>query len=74
MRFTFSIGNGIILESDIHVVRCCGLIHKWEIYPKNTGELIFIVWRPTGKAGEERKRTIVGINKVTVTGRFCIMY
>ncbi|VDI06553.1 Hypothetical predicted protein [Mytilus galloprovincialis] len=61
-------GNGIILESDIHVVRCCGLIHKWEIYPKNTGELIFIVWRPTGKAGEERKRTIVGINKVTVTG------
>jgi hypothetical protein len=34
---------------------------EWEIYAKKTGTLKIIVWRPTNKAGEESKRTIVGI-------------
>jgi hypothetical protein len=32
---------------------------EWEIYAKKTGTLKIIVWRPTNKAGEESKRTIV---------------
>jgi hypothetical protein len=51
---------------DGDIIRCCGLIMEWEIYAKKTGTLKIIVWRPTNKAGEESKRTIVGINTFTV--------
>jgi hypothetical protein len=59
----------VILESDGDIIRCCGLIKEWEIYAKKTGTLKIIVWRPTNKAGEESKRTIVGINTFTVSGK-----
>jgi hypothetical protein len=42
---------------------------EWEIYAKKTGTLKIIVWRPTKKAGEESKRTIVGINTFTVSSK-----
>ena len=59
----------MILESDGDIIRCCGLIKEWEIYAKKTGTLKIIVWRPTKKAGEESKRTIVGINTFTVSSK-----
>jgi hypothetical protein len=62
-------GSGVILESDGDIIRCCGLIMEWEIYAKKTGTLKIIVWRPTNKAGEESKRTIVGINTFTVSSK-----
>lgn len=74
----FFIGNALLLESDIHIITCCGLIKDWTIYPVNTGTLKFIVWRPVEWSREKWNqagvydykdlRKVVGINTVEITG------
>lgn len=58
-------GNTYILESPVHIVRCCGVIHYWEFYPVDLGWLYFIVWRKSGE-DFENKREIVGFNTFNV--------
>ena len=64
-----STGNAILLESDIHIVRCCGVLTKIELVARSNGTITFAIWRPTFQAGEKYVRTVVGIHQVTVSGK-----
>jgi hypothetical protein len=64
--FVYVLGNAYILESDIDIVRCCGLISTWTFYPINKGSLKFVVWRSIGVDGY---REVVGTNSVNVSGK-----
>ena len=64
--FVYVSGNAYILESDIDIVRCCGLISGWTFYPINKGSLKFVVWRSIGVDGY---REVVGTNSVNVSGK-----
>ena len=66
MYLFYVLGNAYILESDIDIVRCCGLISTWTFYPINKGSLKFVVWRSIGVDGY---REVVGTNFVNVLGK-----
>lgn len=53
------------MESEVDIVRCCGLIASWTFYPVNVGTLKFIVWRSIGVPGY---RKVVGTNSVNISG------
>ncbi|XP_063406150.1 uncharacterized protein LOC134690108 [Mytilus trossulus] len=56
--------NAYIMESEVDIVRCCGLIASWTFYPVNVGTLKFIVWRSIGVPGY---REVVGTNSVNIS-------
>ena len=64
----FFTGQLYIQESDVHIVRCCGLIASWQFYARRTGTLYFIVWRKTGK-DFNNTRNVVGVNTISVSSK-----
>ena len=62
-------GQLYIQESDVHIVRCCGLIASWQFYARRTGTLSFIVWRKTGKDFISNRK-VVGVNTISVSSKY----
>ena len=76
--FIYCTDNAYLLQSDIHLVSCCGRIKEWKFYPVSAGTLNLIVWREVVWSREKWNqagvydywdlRKVVGINTVVVTG------
>lgn len=56
-----------MLESDIDIVRCCGRIVSFRFYPKNSGTVKFVVFRPTEDIDYKR---IAATYSVTVASKY----